>query len=230
MLIKLFVLGRPGSGKSTAINRIIELAGRWNYSTYHIKDYDILLEMYQQDVRHEQFCPAEWDGFNVTEFSVLDTALKRLETKVGNSKEVPLSSEREEIVMIEFARDDYAQALSNFSPDFLVGAYFLFVETDLETCIERIHNRRTNTTPNSDHHSVSDLIMRNYYHTDNWSSIAQTFSEQQYVLQNNETSEEAFKIQVSDFMLAILSKEFGNRQLLVDKRPIETIPEEAIAA
>ena len=229
MLIKLFVLGRPGSGKSTAIRRIIELAGRWNYSAHHIKDYDILLEMYKQDVRHEKFCPADWDGFDVTEFSVLDTALKRLEAKVENSEEVSLSFERDEIVMIEFARDDYVQALSNFSHDFLKGAYFLFVETRLETCIERIHSRRASTSPDSDHHSVSDFIMRNYYYTDNWSSIAQTFSGYQYVLQNNEKSEETFKIKVSDFVQTILDKEFRDKQLLSDKPPIETFLEEAAA-
>lgn len=228
MLIKLFVLGRPGCGKSTAIRHIIELADRRNYFTYHIKDYDILLKMYKQDVRHEKFCPADWDGFDVTEFSVLDTALQQLEANVQNPEEVPLSSERVEIIMIEFARNDYVKALSNFSSDFLKNAYFLFVETDLETCIERIHRRRTNTSLDSDHHSVSDFIMRSYYHTDNWSNIVQTFSRQHYVLPNDEKSVEAFKHQVGDFLQAIFDREFCNEQPPSASSSTETLSKEVL--
>jgi len=216
MLVKLFVVGRPGSGKSTAIRRIIELADRWNYPTHHIKDYDILLEMYQQDVRHEKFCPADWNGFDVINFSVLDTALQELEDQVHNLDEVPLSSEQVEIIMIEFARDDYVKALSNFSSDFLKGAYFLFVETDLETCVERIHLRRNNTSLDSDHHSVSDAIMRSYYRIDNWSDITQIPSTQCYVLKNVEKSLETFKLEVGDFIQGIFDKNFCNEPHLLD--------------
>ena len=207
MLVKLFVLGRPGSGKSTAIRHIAELAGRRNYSTHYIKDYDILLEMYKQDVRQEQFLPADWDGFDVTDFSVLDTALEYLEAKVRSLEVSLLFSERKEIVMLEFARNDYVRALNNFSPDFLKEAYFLFIDANLEICIKRIRSRRTNTDSNSDHHSVSETIMNSYYHTDNWSHVAQMSSEKSYILKNNEKSPDTFKREVGDLILPIFDKQ-----------------------
>lgn len=232
MSVKLFVLGRPGSGKSTAIHRISELASRRNYSTHHIKDYDILLEMYKQDVRHEDFCPADWDGFDVINFLVLDAALQKLEEQVLNLEKVSSSLGQKEIIMIEFARDDYVKALNNFSPDFLKNVYFLFVETGLETCIERIHSRRANNSPNTDHHSVSDAIMTNYYHTDNWSDVVPMFSGQHYALKNNGKSVkdfeqqvinfwQVFEQQVINFWQVLSENEFREQQLLLEKPPVK---------
>jgi nucleoside-triphosphatase THEP1 len=45
MLVKVFVLGRPGSGKTTAVNHILKGAQAINVSAKSIKDYDILYDM-----------------------------------------------------------------------------------------------------------------------------------------------------------------------------------------
>jgi hypothetical protein len=109
----------------------------------------------------KQFRSTEFGGFDVLDFSVLDTALKQLEKQVRQNH-YPL---KDELIVIEFARDDYKKALSQFSPSFLKDAYFLYINADLQTCIQRVKNRVTesSTTDNQDNHFVSEHILTKYY-------------------------------------------------------------------
>src|SRR5437588_9092638 len=90
MSIKLFILGRPGSGKSTAYHHIDDFVGQHfcGWSTIRYNDYNILREMFlfeklfQTDAKRRKFRVTEHNGFDVIDFSVLDTALKELEKQV----------------------------------------------------------------------------------------------------------------------------------------------------
>ena len=50
----------------------------------------------------------------------------------------------EEIVLIEFSRNDYEKAFQQFSREFLQDAYFLYLNVDLEICKRRIRERIAN--------------------------------------------------------------------------------------
>jgi len=165
MLVKLFILGRPGSGKSSAARIIATIARCRGWNTTHINDYDILKEMAQADTAHKNLRQTEHGGFDVQDFSVLDIALKDVEKRAQHR-----SLEQDTLVIIEFARDDYSKALKWFSSGFLQDAYFLFMHLDLDTCIQRIQKRITYTytdPPISDNHYVSEEIVRGYYQMDN---------------------------------------------------------------
>src|SRR6266487_5074876 len=165
MLVKLFILGRPGSGKSSAARIIATIARCRGWNTTHINDYDILKEMAQADTAHKNFRQTEHGGFDVQDFSVLDIALKDVEKRAQHR-----SLEQDTLVIIEFARDDYSKALKWYSSGFLQDAYFLFMHLDLDTCIQRIQKRITYTytdPPISDNHYVSEEIVRGYYQMDN---------------------------------------------------------------
>jgi adenylate kinase family enzyme len=166
MLIKVLVLGRPGSGKTTAIQELHNRAHYRAYSALSIDDYDILSRMSQEDTLHEKFRATEYGGFDVLDHSVFDTALEALEKQVQTA----LHTEKDGIITIEFARNDYRQALRRFSPDFLQDAYIFFVEADLHTCIQRIHERITKPTQLRQHF-VSNYIMQTYYSKDNWTYV-----------------------------------------------------------
>ena len=166
MLIKVFFLGRPGSGKSTAARYMIELAKQQNYSTLYIKDYDILYQMFQED-HNGQFHQADYNGFDVLDKTVFDIALKKLEENILAIED----SEEKQIVVIEFARDNYHKALKLFESGFLHDSYIFFVDADLQVCINRIH-KRVETPSEPDHHFVSDYIMQTYYNKDNWMYVS----------------------------------------------------------
>jgi len=157
MLVKIFILGRPGSGKSSAARRIEKLSRRLGLGVARINDYDILEKLYREDGEGKYFKPTdEYAGFDVTDFSVLDKALEKAGT------EAKKATKATSIVVIEFARNNYIEALKRFPPSFLKNSYFLFIDTDVETCIQRIRQRVAfPTTP--DDHFVSEQILRQYY-------------------------------------------------------------------
>lgn len=168
MSIKLFILGRPGSGKSTAYRYIEKFLKQqeqykgWSITRYN--DYSILYEMFRYEQlfsnskEAQQFEAKEYDSFDVLDFTVLDTALINLEKRAQGSS----THKKEEIIVIEFARQDYNQALRLFSASFLKNSYFLFIEADVATCLERVKQRLTNP-PIQDNFLVSDFIITEYY-------------------------------------------------------------------
>jgi hypothetical protein len=164
MISKLFLLGRPGSGKSTVRRYITKIAQHHFLSPYPISDYKILQNMCMADLSHTRIRPTEFGGFEVLDFSVLDIALHIIERRVEKAlKRHPLELPR--IAIIEFARSDYLQALSQFDRDFLKGAHFLILESDVDTCIDRI-DRRTRCREFDDDTFVPVNIMEDYYQKD----------------------------------------------------------------
>jgi adenylate kinase family enzyme len=161
MGVKVFVLGRPGSGKSTAARHLNHLMRCQGWSVKHFNDYDILWEMFLADTEHKKFRPTPHNGFDATDFTVFDDALRELE------KRVQTEVEQVNLLTIEFARDDYRMALKQFSPEFLRDSYFLFLDADIETCLRRVHDRVEHAATNDDHPSFSDDIFRWYYARDN---------------------------------------------------------------
>src|SRR2546423_10332042 len=170
MIVKLFLLGRPGSGKSTAyhyITRHIEKHyDKW--PVYHVNDYEILYKMFLADKEHKVFYPSAPSGFEIWNTSILNSVLEKLEEQVRRHIS-SASAENNELIIIEFARDDYFEAFKLFKRNFLKAAYFLYIEADVETCIWRIHNRVAHPTmylTETDRHFVPDNILKDYYNKD----------------------------------------------------------------
>ena len=162
-MIKVLLLGRPGCGKSTAFRHIEKLALSVGWSAIHLNDYDILCDMFHREqlfpsnYSKKKFRATEHGGFDVVDFSVLDEALKELEKRVRQR-----FHQADEVVVIEFARDNYDRALQIFKRDFLQDAYILFIESGLNTCLQRVQDRVAH--PHSeDDHFVSEHIIRDYY-------------------------------------------------------------------
>ncbi|HYU74679.1 MAG TPA: AAA family ATPase [Ktedonobacteraceae bacterium] len=159
--MKIFVLGRPGSGKSTAARKVNYLLGQYGWSVRHVNDYEILYEMFLADTQHLRFRPTEHNGFDAIDLAVMDNVLEEVEKRARNNLlEV-------NAVTIEFARNDYRKALKQFTPAFLKSAYFLFLDADIETCLRRVHERVERPNSIDDHPSFSDDIFRQYYNREN---------------------------------------------------------------
>ena len=164
MAEKLFLLGRPGSGKSTVRRYITKIAQHEIWSPYPISDTKILQDMCAADREHIHIRPTECGGFEVLDFSILDNALKIIEGRVEKALERH-ELDRPRIAIIEFARRDYVQALSQFAPSFLKDAHFLILESDVDTCMERIYER-TKFPMFDDDTNVPANIMTGYYQAD----------------------------------------------------------------
>ena len=189
----MFVLGLPGSGKSTAVHCAQKLAQKRGWVAKRFCDYDILYELYQLDKKQGggRFEPTEYDGFDVHELEAFDEALGELNSKVLNWVEEP--SNKNKLCIVEFARDDYCTALEAFDPKLLPptrNAYFLFVDADIPTCIRRIHARvaKPNAERTLDDHFVSNYIFNAYYQRDcrrYLESTAFQLSERFHIQENN---------------------------------------------
>ena len=132
--------------------------------------------MYLADIEEKQFKSSKLqnhEGFNVTDIKTFDIALKKLEFIV---KIHLLYAKPEEIVLIEFARNDYRWAFQQFSDKFLLDAYFLYLNVDLEICKNRVRERITHKSTDDDFY-VSEDIFKSYYYGDDGESIGQVLTE-----------------------------------------------------
>lgn len=215
MDVKVFVLGRPGCGKTTAMRRMHEVAHQWDMKTTRVKDYDVLYEMFLEDecAKRGRFRRADFAGFDVLDLTVFDDVLRMIGRSVQSLSFSRYSRKDEQckkLMTIEFARDDYQQALKNFDKTFLQDAYFFFVEADLETCMRRIHQRITfpmdGERPVDDCHFVSDYIMQTYYHKDCEEYVLERLAQDfdldlgKIIMCRNEGSLEALLAHVDRFM------------------------------
>src|SRR5260221_7859304 len=174
MTMKLFLLGLPGSGKSTVARYIQEYVKKWDWPTSHFSDYSFLQEMFRNDIEGKYFNPTKHGGFDVLDLIVCDIALKELEQSVD---EHTLTAGSKEIALIEFARNDYHQAFRQFNDSFLRDAYLLYLDTKIDICKQRILDRVAEPATGDDYF-VSDYIFDVYY-SDNkpilWSNLIAEF-------------------------------------------------------
>ena len=169
MLVKVFVLGLPGSGKSLASRFLMSLLRERGWNTSRFKDYDILLEMFREDTTGRNFNVTPYNGFDVLNLSILDEALHKLEEKV--STYIPYTMQNE-FILIEFARDNYRHALNQFDGNFLRDTYFLFIQANIDTCRSRLRVRVVRPTSLDDHYVSTYTFNTFYRHDDTEYTIA----------------------------------------------------------
>jgi len=154
----LFLLGRPGSGKSTTAKYIKELARIEGLGSFSFKDHIILERLFQEDTQHKRFRP-DGNGFFVKDKSAFIEALERLKTEVVNYIH---SAQYDEVITIEFAREDYSQAIHRFPQELLEDAYFLCIDTHIKVCKRRV-NERAKSPMSPDDHAISEKALQKHY-------------------------------------------------------------------
>ena len=184
MAVKLFIVGLPGSGKSAIaryIDAYIQRRNRFNpdhrWLTSRYNDYPILYTMYKDDNEHKRFVHAKPSGFNVIDFKAFDEALKSLGQWIAwliISKKI----QPEEIVLIEFARNNYQIAFRQFDKDFLQDASVIYLGADVKVCKQRISDRALEQKYPEDNYPVSDYIFETYYHSDDGQLISQILAQE----------------------------------------------------
>ena len=218
-----FVLGLPGSGKSTAAHYIEMLARDYGRTPYLLQDYRILYEMSLADREGKRFSSTlhdGYDGFDVHDLSAFDDALREL---VRQLQEKERTSETNEVNIIEFARDDYCEALELFTSMPLTDAFFLFIDAEVETCKQRIRARVANPQTPDDNY-VSEYIFEVYYNRDHRQYLTSTaiclmerfhiaVKRIKVVNNTNGVTRQAFLSQVEELVTPILRE-----QILISSR------------
>lgn len=164
MAKKLFMLGLPGSGKSTVARYIIDYVKRYHdgYSAVRHSDYDILFDMFKRDTAQKNFFPTkQHSGFYVKNPTMYDNALRQLEQDI-ESREYADNV----LVLVEFARSNYISALDNFNAPFLQNSSFLFLDVDIHTGMKRVRDR-VKHPQYVDDHFVGKLTFEFYHQKDN---------------------------------------------------------------
>lgn len=177
MGIILFVFGLPGSGKSAAARQIKSFARKKKFRPRRFRDYTILYRMFKVDqeavnVKKHFRSTADlgYDGFDLLDFDLLDEALQKLHHNMLWRKK--LTDDSSELLIIEFSRDDYCEALSFFISLQLHDAHFLFINSDIPTCKARIKARADHPRTLDDRY-VSDYIFEAYYKRDHQQYITE---------------------------------------------------------
>jgi adenylate kinase family enzyme len=196
---KVFLLGRPGSGKTTAFDYIRKAARDEKLQFTHHREYTTLQEMMQSDSK-SKFRPAKYGGFEILDDSVFEESARRFEKRLRDYLD---TAPEEEFIFIELARKEYKESMHYFNLDFLQDSYFLFIEADVETCVKRIHSRVAQSA-STGNHFVPDHVLRDYYFQDNIEYMSSDFKtdfdiRKEVKTIDNRRSIDQFYAKVSDF-------------------------------
>lgn len=170
----LFLLGRPGSGKSRTARCVREASLKTPYhaagpcslqglSVCHVTDYGFLRQLFldeqQKKAAYRRFRPTNFGGFDVLDMSVLPLALQQVNACLTRQ----LHKERT-LLLVEFARRSYSyqEVWRYFRSDVLSRAFFLHLQADIQTCVQRV-SKRARTRTFADDQFVSPNIMFDYY-------------------------------------------------------------------
>ncbi len=163
----IFLLGRPGSGKSAVYRMLSERLRAEGLASdvTRIDDFPVLRELLDRDVGFKRHYRKE-GGFVVTDFTILDDVLKEINRKL---KELEQPGK---VTFVEFARDRYANALKNFDRRVLDHSLILYIYCPFDTCMERnIQRFREARDKGVDDHIAPTDIMERYYKYDDYEGL-----------------------------------------------------------
>ncbi|HYT45669.1 MAG TPA: TIR domain-containing protein, partial [Methylomirabilota bacterium] len=183
---KVFILGCPGSGKTTSAQYIQKYLKKYSQEHLHvvrINDYEFLFNLFKEDEEHlRRFYPTERGGFKVVDPSVFDEVFEKIEEEV--TKNTLTLDASTKLFLIEIAHPDHIFAFSHFSQSFLKGAHLLFIDTYEEQCIQRVLKRSIDNQVSLDDYFVPEDILRNFYFKNDLRYLA-SFLEGGFFSKNN---------------------------------------------
>lgn len=136
----LFVIGRPGSGKSTVSGIIQNLFQTQKMNSRILNDWEILNQFAIQET-FPSLIQANDKGFKVLDDEIYDIALEKLITNLQ-------SENRFDINIVEFSRKSYLASFMYISKIInKKNIKILFISADLEKCILRNKKRESHEVP-----------------------------------------------------------------------------------
>ena len=225
-----FVLGSPGSGKTTVATALKARWKRQGYKVISFNDYRLLLAMTANE-QHQgknlecpaQFCPimnrtGGLVGFTVIDLVVLEQVLCRINRYICRYLDQPNT-----IMLVEFARDEYLyeRVWQYFSHEVRTTAHYLFCDTSFEVCLERVKQRPQ---------QIDLEVMHSYYSKDGLPSLMQNCNlDRIEVFNTNETMQETHT-QIMSFLEKTCTWQFFQTEQVVLREAIRDYRESGLRA
>jgi adenylate kinase family enzyme len=160
------LLGRPGCGKSIIYNMLGERLRKEKLAreVMRIDDFPVLKDIVDEDKEFKRHLRKE-GGFEVTDLSMLDDVLKRINDQLKKLEK------HGRVIFVEFSRDSYAHAMKNFDRDVLNRSLILYIYTPFDVCLERNVRRFREGPKGLDDHIVPSDMMHKYYKYDDYEEL-----------------------------------------------------------
>lgn len=129
----VFLIGRPGCGKSIVYKILVEQLRTRGYrgDIMRVDDFPILKGIFEQDVEQKRHRRFPGGGMKITDDNVwrdLSMALNEQALKLQSANR---------LLFIEFSRDSYVQAFRHFSPDVMQKSAIIYIDAPFDVCWER---------------------------------------------------------------------------------------------
>ena len=162
----IFLLGRPGCGKSVVYHMLDERLRREKLASEvaRIDDFPVLKDIVDEDKEFKRHLRKE-GGFEVTDFSMLDDVLKRINDQLKKLEKLG------RVIFVEFSRDCYARAMKNFDRGVLDRSLILYIYAPFDVCLERNVRRFREGPKGLDDHIVPSDLMHKYYRNDDYEEL-----------------------------------------------------------
>jgi len=166
MFSHVFLLGRPGCGKSAVYQLLADRIRREKLAdeVMRIDDFPVLKEIAEQDKEFKKHVRSE-GGFTITDRSIYDDVLKEMNRRIKQLRRPG------RLVFVEFSRSGYAQALKNFDREVLSQSLIVYIYCPYEVCLERNIRRFKEGAKNLDEHIVPKDLMDKYYRYDDYEEL-----------------------------------------------------------
>jgi adenylate kinase family enzyme len=166
MFSYVFLLGRPGSGKSVVYRLMADRMLKLSLAeeAMRLDDFPVLKQIVDEDVECRRHVRKE-GGFEVTDLSMLDDVLKRMDRQLVELRRPG------RVIFVEFSRDSYSHALRNFSREVLERSFLLYIYCPFELCLQRNERRFKGGAEDLDDHIVPRDMMERYYRRDDFEEL-----------------------------------------------------------
>lgn len=193
----VFLLGRPGSGKSAVFRSITDKLKAEGIADefLRIDDFPKLLELNAADTEHKRHKPMPDGGFLILDDSLWDDVLKEV------NKDALKLKDSGKMVFLEFARDSYEHALKFFSKDVLSNALLIYVDCPFDVCWQRnVERVKRQQEQGIDAHLTSREEMEKTYLNDDFKTLAKDISEPHIILDNSTSDLEKLENNILSIM------------------------------
>lgn len=201
--LNIFLLGRPGCGKSEIYRRITGKFESDNICNDFIRidDFPKLWAIFQEAEKTGVWTrcrKTEDKGYKVIDNNVWDDILKEV------NADVMALQHPDRVVFIEFSRPNYMESLRNFSKEILDNAVVVYVECPFALCWERnVARHKAALDAGSDDHLVSREEMEKTYLNDDSAELLKSPALPVLVVDTNEPGTDHLVPKIARVMTAI---------------------------